>query len=152
MSGPDMSAFWMSNAAAAKPPNPPPTICAFICPLPGSPGWELLPTRARSSNTTAAPRPVSRIRTATCRGNRQRRIACLRALVRDYAHPRSIAALEIVKRRHVIEHALRIPLRCCFKRLVRILIIGGNRVEASGHRRKHPSEAAIIVAEPGDDI
>src|SRR5580704_1493113 len=32
MSGPAMSAFRMSNAAATKPPNPPPTICAFICP------------------------------------------------------------------------------------------------------------------------
>ena len=54
-----MSAFRMSNAAAAKPPNPPPTICAFICPLPGTPGWELLPTRARSSKSTTAPLPDS---------------------------------------------------------------------------------------------
>ena len=30
-----MPAFRMSNAAAASPPNPPPTICAFICFLPG---------------------------------------------------------------------------------------------------------------------
>src|ERR1700733_6171017 len=49
----------MSNAAAAKPPNPPPTICAFICPLPGTPGWELLPTRARSSKSTTALLPDS---------------------------------------------------------------------------------------------
>src|SRR3984885_13587947 len=50
MSGLDMSAFRMSNAAAAKPPNPPPTICAFICPLPETPGWELLPTRGCPGN------------------------------------------------------------------------------------------------------
>src|ERR1700722_1395877 len=50
MSGPDMSAFRMSNAAAAKPPNPPPTICAFIFPLPETPGWELLPTRGCPGN------------------------------------------------------------------------------------------------------
>src|SRR5271163_1582099 len=50
MSGPAISAFRMSNAAAAKPPNPPPTICAFICPLPETPGWELLPTRGCPGN------------------------------------------------------------------------------------------------------
>src|ERR1700733_8669204 len=32
MSEPDTLAFRMSNAAAARPPNPPPTICAFISP------------------------------------------------------------------------------------------------------------------------
>src|SRR5580704_11342631 len=32
MSGPDAFAFRMSNAAAASPANPPPTICAFIRP------------------------------------------------------------------------------------------------------------------------
>src|SRR5437764_13405374 len=33
MSCPDTPAFRMRNAAAASPPNPPPTTCAFICPL-----------------------------------------------------------------------------------------------------------------------
>src|SRR5580700_1072022 len=58
MSGPDMSAFRMSNAAAARPANPPPTICAFICPLPETPGWELLPTRG-SPGKQRGPEPTS---------------------------------------------------------------------------------------------
>src|SRR5579871_2449768 len=37
MSAPDIPALRMSNAAAASPPNPPPTICAFIGLLPGPP-------------------------------------------------------------------------------------------------------------------
>src|SRR5713101_9155822 len=49
MSWPDTPAFRMRYPAAASPPNPPPTICAFICLLPGTPGWEVPPTRARSS-------------------------------------------------------------------------------------------------------
>src|SRR6266852_886593 len=38
MSWPDTPAFRMRYPAAASPPNPPPTICAFICLLPGTPG------------------------------------------------------------------------------------------------------------------
>src|SRR6266446_1658620 len=34
MSWPDIPAFRMRYPAAASPPNPPPTICAFICLLP----------------------------------------------------------------------------------------------------------------------
>src|SRR5262249_23931304 len=39
---PDIPAFRMRYAAAASPPNPPPTMCAFICLLP----CKVLPTRA----------------------------------------------------------------------------------------------------------
>src|ERR1700733_10376318 len=49
MSWPGTPAFRMRYAAAASPPNPPPTIWAFICLLPGFRVWEVLPTRVRSS-------------------------------------------------------------------------------------------------------
>src|ERR1700742_3001116 len=35
MSAPDISAFRIRSAAAASPPKPPPTICAFMSLLPG---------------------------------------------------------------------------------------------------------------------
>src|SRR5574337_1961327 len=49
MSWPDTPALRMRDAAAASPPNPPPTMCAFIPRLPGPRVWEVLPTRAHSS-------------------------------------------------------------------------------------------------------
>jgi hypothetical protein len=39
----------MSNAAAANPPNPPPTICAFICFLWGVRVSEVFPFPATNS-------------------------------------------------------------------------------------------------------
>src|SRR5580704_398447 len=52
MSGPDTFAFRMSNAAAASPANPPPTICAFI--RPSRPQRELRACRRPPSATADA--------------------------------------------------------------------------------------------------
>src|SRR6516165_1508016 len=55
----------MRHAAAASPPNPPPTMYAFICLLPGLQVWEILPTwvvslapRSQSATASAAVRRI----------------------------------------------------------------------------------------------
>ena len=45
MSAPDTPAFRMRRAAAASPPNPPPTICALIGPLPSLRGGDAVRRR-----------------------------------------------------------------------------------------------------------
>ena len=58
MSAPDIPALRMRSAAAASPPNPPPTICAFIGPLPGLRGGDAVRRRrfapVRSPKTPAS--------------------------------------------------------------------------------------------------
>src|SRR5437867_2920247 len=52
MSCPGKPAFRISNAAAANPPNPPPTICAFTV-SPWSPGFGSLPVSKLLKHATS---------------------------------------------------------------------------------------------------
>src|SRR5690242_18512557 len=60
MSWPGIPAFRMRYPAAASPPNPPPTICAFISLLPELGGWEVFQTAARPSKPCPQPTYYSR--------------------------------------------------------------------------------------------